>query len=47
MSKQNIGFDFVIFNLISTDSILRGGGGGGGGYQPIYFGSFNFELAVD
>ena len=26
---------------------LRGGGGGGGGYQPIYLGSFDFELAVE
>ena len=24
-----------------------GGGGGGGGYQPIYLGSFDFELAVE
>ena len=22
-------------------------GGGGGGYQPIYLGSFDFELAVE
>ena len=28
------------------DKLHLRGGGGGGGYQPIYLGSFDFELAV-
>ena len=31
---------------IAVHQLLRGGGGGGGGYQPIYLGSFDFDLAV-